>query len=102
MVETCDPNEARIIAETGWLVECPHGAHGGPLWVALTDEPLRSFQLIENEDYELRKIAYPLRYVKDSIEALRFARKQDAEAFMKKFDPFLLHAVATEHQWITP
>jgi hypothetical protein len=37
--------------------------------------------------------------VKDSNEAIRFSRKEDAEGFITMFDVFLLNPVATEHEW---
>lgn len=89
--------------ETGWLIELPLTQRGGGrlCWVALEEGPWPLFDTLRtNEDYDLRKCTSPLRFTPESSEALRFARKEDAEAFMRKFDRFLLHAVATEHMWM--
>lgn len=97
-----DPEDAGLV-ETGWLIEFPWTANGGGrlCWAALNEEKFPYFEVIDrNEDYFVRKHKSPFRLTPDSTEALRFSRKQDAEAFMAKFDLFLLHPVATEHQWI--
>lgn len=89
--------------ETGWLIELPlTAARGGRLcWVALSDGAFPLFRtLSHNEDYDFQRAETPLIFTPDHNAALRFARKQDAEAFMTKFDRFLVHAVATEHQWV--
>lgn len=85
--------------ETGWLIE--ENAGGITHWIALSDGPQHWHKLADLEEHELFKADTPVRRVKDSNEALRFARKVDAEAFIVKFDVFLLHAVATDHQWIS-
>jgi len=95
--------EAPDLVETGWLIELPWTASsGGRLcWVAFGDQKLPYFEVIDrNDDYLIRKHKTPLRFTSESNEAIRFARKEDAEAFMRVFDMFLMHAVATEHQWI--
>ena len=64
--------------ETGWLIESNH-VDGTPHWFALGAE-------FENGEW-----------TKDSVKALRFARKQDAEAYI--YDIGWTVAVATEHAW---
>ena len=93
------------MSETGWLIELPlTGKNGGRLcWVTLEDKRLDRFRTVrEGEDYEFQRREFPLKYTPDSNQALRFARKEDAELFMRVFDYFLLHAVATEHKWMVP
>lgn len=66
------------MAKTGWLIESNH-VDGTPHWFALGAE-------FENGDW-----------TKDSVKALRFARRQDAEAYIS--DIGWTSAVATEHAW---
>jgi hypothetical protein len=70
--------------ETGWLLEQP-AAHGhGPLWFYLGKD--------DGED--------GTGWTSDSIAALRFARKQDAESYIA--DIGWTEIVATEHEWLGP
>lgn len=82
----------------GWLVEENVGL---PIhWIALeTDNWPRTKISRIREDYDVVEYQSPVRRVKDAGEALRFSRKQDAEAFIALFGKFLLHPVATQHQW---
>ncbi len=94
--------QPEVVDEKGWLIELPLTASaGGRLcWVALEDGPFPLFRTLNHcEDYDFQKIASPLRFTPESNEALRFARKVDAENFMAKFDRYLLHAIVIEHAW---
>jgi len=85
-------------AETGWLIE--EDAGGFTHWIALADiQWPRSRREYFNEEYENRKYLSHVTRVKDANLALRFARRADAEQFIKLFERFLLHAKATEHMW---
>ncbi len=64
--------------ETGWLVECR--GLGSPLWARLL-----------NGDWL---------WVDDASKALRFSRRQDAEAVCALFGE--LDVIATEHMWTGP
>jgi hypothetical protein len=68
-----------LSAETGWLCEMPLST--GPEWWSITDT--------EGEG------GY---FTKDSTKALRFARKEDAEAYIE--DAGWTEIVATEHEWV--
>jgi hypothetical protein len=63
--------------ETGWLIELRGRV---PTWFRLTGEEPH--------------------WTSDSHEALRFARKQDAEAYIA--DVGWTEAFATEHVWVDP
>lgn len=90
--------------ETGWLVE--EDAFGITHWIALTDEvwPQTKSRFRSRrgrtERVEIEKYLSPVRRAKDANDALRFARKEDAENFIKLFGKFLLSPKATEHKWI--
>ena len=93
------------MSETGWLVEEDYG--GGFHWITLPEYawPTRETEVVSRyDDYEVERHKWrnPIVRVKDAGQALRFARKQDAEAFIKMFDRFLLSPVATEHEWPSP
>jgi hypothetical protein len=85
--------------ETGWLIE--ENATGVIYWVALAEDAWprtkenRFSRRLGFEDY-----LSPVVRVKDANDALRFARKQDAEAFMGLFRIFLLAPIATEHLFL--
>ncbi len=64
--------------ETGWLCEWLHAT--GPEWWSLTDT--------EGDG------GY---FTNDSLKALRFARKEDAQAYIE--DAGWTEIVPTEHQW---
>ena len=83
--------------ETGWLIEEQFGSDTH--WIALSDGSQGWTNLADFDDQILIKNDSPFRRTKDSNEALRFARKADAEAMIAKFDIHLLHPVATEHMW---
>lgn len=87
------------MVETGWLIE--ENSDFAPHWIALSKEPWPSIKVRQRlgREHEVEKYKTPVVRVKDSNAALRFARKEDAEAFMAMFDRFLLLPVATEHQW---
>lgn len=68
---------ANPVPETGWLIELRGNS---PQWWSLTDT--------EGEG------GY---FTNDSLKALRFARKQDAEAVIE--DIGWTEAFASEHQW---
>lgn len=63
--------------ETGWLVE---HQNGGPCWWGQTPDGEDAFG-----------------WTKDSLKALRFARKEDAEAYIAEVG--WNDVTATEHQW---
>lgn len=65
--------------ETGWLAELISRS-GPPTWWTLTDT--------EGEG------GY---FTNDSVKALRFARKQDAESYIE--DAGWTEVIPTEHQW---
>lgn len=87
--------------ERAWLIEQNGG--GFVHWVALAENNWPRYKQRRGrrlgELLELDAYLTPVRFVKDANEALRFARKEDAEAVIKLFDRFLLHPVATEHEW---
>lgn len=96
---------AEIVEETGWLIELPYTASGGGrlCWVALKKDRFPRYRIRGHyDDFNSEKAESPLEFTSDSLKALRFARKEDAELFMSVFDNFLLHAVATEHAWVAP
>lgn len=66
-------DNARQGEEIGWLVEIPE-FYGGPVWWTGSD------------------------YTRESTEALRFARKQDAEKMIDAMGGGSM--VATEHKWV--
>lgn len=88
-----------LAVERGWLIE--EDAVGFCHWIALEMDswPRRDVRLARNKSFEREEYRTPVRRVKDASEALRFARREDAEAFIKLFDRFLLAAKATEHEW---
>jgi hypothetical protein len=86
--------------ETGWLIETKFGPHTH--WLKLDGEPWPRYDVSAYDGDELRKYAIPFNFTKDASEALRFARKEDAEAVMAMFQRFLIDPVATEHQWPAP
>ena len=65
------------VREVGWLIEINEQA--GPTY----------FQLVVDDQW-----------TRDSLAALRFARKQDAEAYIN--DIGWTRAVAVEHMWLDP
>lgn len=67
------------IPETGWLVEL-QSRSGPPTWWSLTDT--------EGEG------GY---FTTDSLKALRFARREDAQAYID--DVGWTETIPTEHQW---
>jgi len=97
------PQPDLVQDETGWLIELPITASGGGrlCWVGIEEgAPFPRFHTLRHdEDYDFQKIASPLKFTVDSNDALRFARKIDAERFAEKFSNYLLHAVVTEHAW---
>lgn len=101
--QPCPECVETIANETGWLIESPFTARSGRLcWVAIADKPFPMFRTLNhNEDYDFQRANNPLEFVTDSNLALRFARKSDAEAFIKLFDRFLIGPVATEHKWMS-
>lgn len=103
--EATRPVEAEAL-ETGWLVE--ENVGGFIHWIALSIDEWPRVKITTrrarmNADFDIEETRYltPVIRVKDANAALRFARKEDAEAFIRLFDRFLLHPVATEHQWAT-
>lgn len=82
--------------EVGWLIE--EDARGITHWIALAKgqwpRTTRSTHPYVSDRYQT-----PVERVKDANLALRFARKEDAEAFIELFDRFLLNPEATEHCW---
>lgn len=90
--------------ETGWLIE--EDAGGFVHWIALAEDQWPRYNLETrrsrrnaDDDVIIERYKSPVRRVKDANEALRFARKEDADAAIKLFDKFLLHAKAAEHAW---
>lgn len=95
--------EGALEDETGWLIE--EEAGGVIHWIALANFawPLTKIKQVgSRRDYDAERYMSPVQRVKDSNDALRFARKVDAEAFIQLFDRFLLCPKATEHCWPTP
>lgn len=92
------------MTETGWLIELPLTAKiGGQLhYVALSqgDWPKYADLPVWRRGRDrLEEYITPVEYTPDSNKALRFARKQDAEEFMSKFQRFIIHGAVTEHIW---
>jgi len=90
--------------ETGWLIE--ENAGGYIHWIALvkdqwphTKVTRRRDRMHSDNDLEITRYLSPVMRVKDASAALRFSRKEDAEALMELFSKFLLHPAATEHIW---
>jgi hypothetical protein len=81
MTTTTNQERDEAMRETGWLCEWNHRT--GPEWWSL--------QATEGEG------GY---FTKDSLKALRFARKQDAEAYIEEAG--WTEIVATEHEWSDP
>ena len=88
----------------GWLVEEPFGPH--IRWIALAEKSwprvkptYRYGSTTGKVIAEVAEYLTPVVRVKDANQAIRFARKEDAEAFIRLFDRFLLAATATEHEW---
>ena len=103
MTNTSDIATHELVDESGWLVE--EEAGGIIHWIALANFvwPLTKFSNTRGRrDYDAERYMSPVQRVKDSNDALRFARKQDAEAFIVMFDRFLLLPKATEHCWPQP
>jgi hypothetical protein len=86
----------------GWLIE---EVGAGLHWIALSTDvwPLLRIRrtLALRDDDKIEQYQTPIRRVKDASEALRFARREDAEAFAALFSRFLLHPRVTEHEWPT-
>lgn len=91
------------MTDYGWLIELPFTAQGGGqlCYVALSDGPFPLVRLIGRRK-TVEQIESPFTFTPDSNAALRFARREDAEAFMAKFDRFILHGLVTEHAWENP
>lgn len=91
-------------SEYGWLVEHPFGPHVH--YVGIRD-PHPQWRKSEAKDRSWSPIGRHaltglLEFHKDASKALRFARKQDAEAFIAAFPNLLNDASAAEHQWPAP
>jgi hypothetical protein len=73
--------EALARAETAWLIE-QDAPHGSPVWFTATGPQWR--------------------FSRDANDALRFARKADAETFIHWLggNPVLSNPRATEHAWL--
>jgi hypothetical protein len=85
-------NQEATPDETGWLIE--EDAGGVIHWIALAENIWqRGWYASEG------KSPMPVERVKDANDALRFARKQDAEAFADLFQRYLLCPKVTEHCW---
>lgn len=65
------------VSDTGWLIECKPSVSRTPQWFHLEEE-----------------------WVTDASKALRFARKQDAEAFIEHTG--WTETFASEHMWSDP
>ena len=90
--------------EYGWLIEMPITARcGGRLqYVALSDGTwprLATLPVCSGKRAQILEYVSPLEFTPDSNEALRFARKEDGEAFLRKFGHFILQGVVCEHGW---
>lgn len=90
--------------ETGWLIE--ENTSGHIHWIALAEDqwPLlkvstRRSRRDSDYDVETQRYLTPVKRVKDANAALRFSRKEDAEAMIRLFARFLLRPEATEHHW---
>jgi hypothetical protein len=97
LIEAAETIEAmaRERDETGWLIEERFGdiTH----WIALTEDKWPMTK--PRAGGRIDQYRSPVRRSKDANDAIRFARQGDAEAFIRLFDRFLLHPVATEHMW---
>ena len=80
--------------EVGWLIE--EDARGITHWIALAKG---QWPRTTSSTRPYVRYQSPVERVKDANLALRFARKEDAEAFIELFDRFLLNPEATEHCW---
>ena len=67
------------VRETGWLIELKPSVVTTPVW----------FQLVSDDDW-----------TSDASKALRFARKQDAEAYIESVG--WTGAFSSEHEWSDP
>ena len=76
--------ESQTTAETGWLIETTH-IDGTPWWLMPC-----SFS-VPDEEGDV--------WTKDSLKAVRFARKEDAENVILEVGWTSPPAIATEHQW---
>jgi hypothetical protein len=85
--------------EIGWLIE--ENAGGIAHWIKLAEgrHPYIEFRHKRYGDLEQNRHHIPIDRTKDTSEALRFARKEDAGAFMHCFERFLLSPFVTEHIW---
>jgi hypothetical protein len=83
-----------MTVETGWLIEEEAG-DGIIHWIALAENIWRRGWYDASES----KFPTPVERVKDANEALRFARRQDAEAFADLFQRYLLCPKVTERAW---
>lgn len=99
------PATATTTDATGWLIE--EDAGGVIHWIALAEDAwprteVKDRRLGARSSRSFERYLSPVQRVKDANDALRFARKEDAEAFIKLFDRFLLCPVAAEHCWPAP
>lgn len=82
--------------ETGWLIE--ENGTGITQWIALAKgswpRTTRSTHPFVSERY-----VSMVERVRDASQAIRFARQEDADAFIALFGHFLFGPVATEHCW---
>jgi hypothetical protein len=84
------------VAETGWLIEERAGSR--LIYIAIVDGVAAAY----NENYDPSAHAIRCGFIKrvtDASDALRFARQQDAEAFILAFRKALLAPVVAEHAW---
>lgn len=90
--------ERALTEETGWLIEDRSpGDHS--LYMKLGDDPIQCVDGNERRGRIFGKFLSPLGFTKVAGEALRFARKEDAEAFVRVFKRFMLAPEVTEHSW---
>lgn len=84
--------------EAGWLIEQHSNAVIDYVATAVEEWP-RLKSAFKSYEIELDEYLSPIRYVKDAGNALRFARREDAESFVALFRRFLLTPVIAEHAW---
>ena len=93
---------AALTIERGWLIETPFGPHVH--WIRL-QSPYPAWQkLIDDGEAPSGRGAEAgcFRFCKDSNEATRFARKEDAEHVIEALAGLLVNPKATEHEWHGP
>ena len=99
------------MSETAWLIELPSSGPIRTLYWAPVWKPKKEPIMVGDRDTGLKGVywrdtAHNSRQVTDDPnKAIRFARKEDAEAVIKWLDEARLlfgNVIATEHEWVAP